>query len=216
MTTDPQPVVTHAPPADLPPGIQSGRLLLWLGIQLLALLVPAIRLPLAVKYPEPQELLAVAIMLAVQVGAASLLFPILMADSRTAAVVIATAWPFQMLAAALAATPPARVVGPGAYVTAWLASLALWRAMLRRDDARHWGVAVASGASIGGAALWYLRLEATPEDVVAPAAFGPLLGALATSADTSSLSIPWVWPLASLLAAALCGAAIHFRRRPDA
>ncbi len=194
------------------PGLSARPLFLWLAIQLLALLVPALRVPLAAKYPSPAELSAVAVMLAAQVGAGSLLFPTLMSGRRTAAAVIATVWPFQTLAALLAAVPPSHVVLPGAYVTAWLASLALWRAALPSASARLWGVGVASTASLGGAALWYLRSEWSDGAAEAPW-FGPLIFTVATPPDARAPLFGWIWPLGSVVTAVVIAASLQVMNR---
>ncbi len=212
--------VTLATPATDRPFVSpsspsTGALFLWLAIQLLALLLPALRVPLAAKYPAPAELNAVAVVLAAQVGAGALLFPTLMPEWRTAAAVIAIVLPFQTLAALLAAVPPSHVVEPGAYVVTWLASLALWRAALRLTAARLWLVAVASAVSVGGATLWYLRSDFVSEDGADPHLFGPLTNVLPTSLGSRPLALGWAWPLGSLAAAAL--ALTYFRatrRRP--
>ena len=180
----------------------TGPLLLWLVVQLVALLVPAVRVPLAAKYPDPEELQALRVMVAVQVAAGSLLFPVLMANRGTAAAVVATAWPFQMLATALSATPLQQAMAPALYVTAWLASLVLWRASLPLAQGWAWGVAVASVLTVGGAALWYLRVEFVPGGDVTAAWFGPLVAGLQGTPSSSLLGAAWLWPLASASAAA--------------
>src|SRR5688572_29419877 len=76
----------------------TGTLLIWLAIQLGATLLAALRIPLAAAYPEPAERLAVHVLLAVQVLAAGMLFPLLLRDWRSALQTIATAVPFQLAA----------------------------------------------------------------------------------------------------------------------
>ena len=142
-------------------------------------------------------------MVAVQVAAGSLLFPVLMPNRGTAAAVVATAWPFQMLAAALSATPPQQAFAPALYVTAWLASLALWRAALPSAHAGLWGISVASVLALGAAALWYLRVEFVPGSEVTAAWFGPLLAALEGSWSPRFRGAAWLWPLASATSAAV-------------
>ena len=137
-------------------------LICWCLVQLAALCVAALRVPLAAKYPDPPELLAVHVMTVTQITAAALLFPDLLADWQTALAVIAAAWPFAALAAALAALSLHRVAPAEMYVTGWLIGLSLWRGVLRGPRASAHGIAVASAATIGGAIVWYLAIEFDP------------------------------------------------------
>lgn len=145
--------------SDGPPRLEFAPIVLWLAVQLAALALAAARVPLAAKYPRPEELLAASLMLTVQVSASALLFPYLMRDWRTAAGVIATAWPFLMLASTLAAAPVGHTVKAGAYVTLWLVALVLWAPLITRPKLQSMGVAVAGLTSIGAALLNYLRME---------------------------------------------------------
>jgi len=141
------------------PGPATGPVLLWLVIQLAALLLGALRIPLAAKYPQPAERLATHVMLATQVAASALLFPWLMRDWRTAAAVVATAWPFAAAASALSAVSLESTAAGEGYVTLWLAGLALWSRLLRGPRSQSFGVALAASVSIGAAVTWYLALE---------------------------------------------------------
>ena len=136
-----------------------GALTLWLGVQVAALAVGAFRVPLSAKYPRPEELLAVHIMVAAQVAASALLFPYLLRDWRTGTAVVASAWPFVMLAATLSASPVDAAARAGMYVTTWLVALGLWRAALPTPEALAFAVATAALVTIGGAALVYLMAE---------------------------------------------------------
>jgi hypothetical protein len=157
------------------PGPATGPLLLWLLVQLAALLLASLRIALAAKYPQPAEALATHMMLAAQVAAASLLFPYLMRDWTTATAVIATAWPFAATASVLSAVPLAATAAGEAYVTVWLVTLALWSAALRTPRSKLYGLAVAAILSIGGAALWYLAREFNPGADVAVGGSGDRL-----------------------------------------
>ena len=194
------PALSPATVQTTPAGPATGALLIWLGVQILALVVPALRLPLAAKYPSPEELNAVAVMLAVQVGASSLLFPVITREWRTAAASVATLWPILMLAALLAASPPAHVIVPALYVTAWLTCLAVWRAMLPAP-ALMWAVALAAAVSLGGGALRYLYLEFAPGTVNA-SSFGPLAAVTALRKGEMKLTA-WAWPAGLVAAAAV-------------
>jgi len=149
------PAERHSPTT----GPFTGPVLLWLLVQLAALSVAALRFPLAAKYPQPAELLATHVMLATQVAAGALLFPYILGDWRTAAGVIAAAWPFAATASVLSATPLTTTAAAEAYVSIWLLGLALWRAVLPGTKSKSYGVAVTTTLTVGGALLRYLARE---------------------------------------------------------
>jgi hypothetical protein len=125
-------------------------------------LIALLRVPLAAGYPRPAELLAAQVMLVTQIAASALLFPWLMRAPATAIVVIATSWPFAVLAGAVSGVPAMRLVGAGTYVTAWM--LAGW-AWVAWAPARSRGAAVAAASllAMGSLVLFYLWLEFGPE-----------------------------------------------------
>ena len=203
-----------------PPGSDTGPVLLWLVVQLAALFLAAFRVPLAAKYPQPAESLATHVLLAVQVAASAMLFPHLMPNWRTTAAIIATGWPFAAIASILSAVPLARMAAAEAYVTVWLLALALWRAVLREHRLSLYGVALATTVSIGGAALYYFRLEFGP--IAAGSAVGgngyALIALSPIAATLRQLSAPgmfwtgWLAPI-SLAAAAAVALLLWHRRR---
>jgi hypothetical protein len=206
---------------DSPPGPATGPVLLWLLVQLAALSLAALRIPLAAKYPQPAELLATHVMLVAQVAAAALLFPRLMPDWRTAAGVIVTAWPFAVAASALSAASVGATARGEAYVTAWLVALALWSAALPGPRSRLYGVSVAASLSMGAAILWYLAHEfgvaGGPERTVGGSgrrlwAASPVLAALNQVSARGPLWGDAVFLLALVLAAV---ATVLARRRRD-
>jgi hypothetical protein len=137
----------------------TGPLLLWLAIQLGAILLAALRVPLAAAYPEPAERLAVHVLLAVQVIAAGMLFPLLLRDWRSTLQTIATAVPFQFAACYLAGFD-ARAMAPAiTFVLSWIVVLAMWAATLGSRRATMVGVILATCLTLGGGILCYLRLE---------------------------------------------------------
>ena len=146
-----------AHPAGTSAGI-TAPLLLWLLVQLLALLLAAGRVPLAAQYPQPAETLAAHVVAVVQVTAAALLMPYLMRDAAASVAVVATAWPFMVLAGVLSALPAARVAAAGASVTAWLVALALVNQSLP-SAWQAWGVCLAALLSVGCLTLSYLSAE---------------------------------------------------------
>lgn len=161
-------------------------LLIWLLVQLAALALAAGRVPLWARFPQPGELLALQFLVAAQTAAASMCFPFLLRDRRTAACILATGWPMALIAGGLAAAPLSRICTAEAYVGLFLVVLTIWKIPLRSSMSQSCGAAVASLWTVGGAMLVYLRAEfaqGSPslDDVLA----GPLV-ALARAAGNSS------------------------------
>ena len=157
----PAPRVDDAAPLTTP-------LLLWLVIQVLALLGPLLRVPLAAKYPQPAELLAIQLLLVVQVTAAGLLFPILLRSAGAAVCIAATSVPLLVLAGVLSATPAGRLTLAGTYVLAWIAALAAWN-RVSGPVGRSVGVAAVALLTAGTLAAFYLRLEFAADPAAASA-----------------------------------------------
>jgi hypothetical protein len=162
----------------------TGPLLVWLALQLLALLIPLLRVPLAAGYPRPAELLAAHVMVVTQVTASALLFPWLLRNRASAIAAVATTWPFAALAGAVSGLPPMRALSAGSYVTAWMVA---WWAWPEFAPARARGAAVAAASLLaaGSLALFYLWLE-----------FGPDAGA--DVGEAAALWAPLSPPLAAL------------------
>ena len=64
-----------------------------------ALCLAGLRIPLSARYPQPEEALAVHVLVIVQITAAALLFPLLFRSITSSIIVIASAIPFIQLAA---------------------------------------------------------------------------------------------------------------------
>src|SRR4029453_12234091 len=111
-------------------------LALWLAVQLLALLLPVLQVPLSDEFPHPIERFALREMLAVQISFAALLFPLLFRSPGSAGCVLFASWPFLFLAGFLASTPLLHIVISGAYLSCWIALLACWRLILRSSRAQ--------------------------------------------------------------------------------
>jgi hypothetical protein len=211
--------VTAAPADPAPPLTPDHRspaapLFCWLVIQLLALSLGALRVPLAARLPPPGEQYALHTLLVVQVIAAAALFPLLMRDAASSAMAILSIAPFVQLAAYLSSVPLARAALAGLYVAIWLATLALCRSMLRGRRAEMLGVACAAALSIGGAIIWYAHTESrdvAPIDWSRDGLFGAVLGAVAQLEATRVPLSPWFLAIALLsISAAL---AVLARRR---
>src|SRR5688572_30646216 len=149
-------------PATLPQTEKSpaGPLFLWLVLQLLALSLAVFRVPLSARFPPPGEQFAIHIMLITQVAASALLFPFLMRDVKTSAMVILSIAPFVQLSSYLSSVTISRAAPSALYVAVWLLTLAIWRAILDSRSREMLGVACASALSLGGAMIWYVRAEA--------------------------------------------------------
>jgi hypothetical protein len=178
-TTDPS--ESSAPPRK-PPALQStAQLLLWLAIQLAAILLAALQIPLAARYPEPAERLAPQLLLAVQVIGAGMLFPFLLRDWRHAVNIAAPGFPFQLAAAYLGGLATREILPASVFVGAWILILTLWRACLRSPGAQMIGVLLATCLTLGGGILRYLRLEFSLTSAAEPTfeTASPLLTTLA-------------------------------------
>jgi hypothetical protein len=179
-TTDPSESPAHPPKS---PALQStAPLLLWLGVQLGAILLAALQIPLAARYPEPAERLAPQLLLAVQVVAAGMLFPFLLRNWRHAINVAATGLPFQLAAGYLGGLAAREILPASVFVAAWILVLAVWRACLRSLGAQAIGVALAMCLTLGGGILRYLRVEFAPTSAAERTfeSASPLLSTLAT------------------------------------
>ncbi|MGB7156423.1 MAG: hypothetical protein WBD40_00065 [Tepidisphaeraceae bacterium] len=203
--SDAPPISAAAPlPAHRSP---AAPLFLWLVIQLIALALAALRVPLSARFPLPGEQFAIHIMIVVQVTAAALLFPLLLRDATTTLMVILTTVPFLQLAAYLSSVSLSRAGLAGGYVACWIATLALSRAMLRTRQAEMLGVALALAWSVGGAVIWYVNAESREPariDWSHNGLFGPILGGIAQIAAPTAVAGPWIVAIAlSLVSGAL-------------
>lgn len=105
-------------------------LFLWLLVQLAALGIAAARLPFCAGLHRTVEQYAIGEMLAMQIVAASMLFPFLLRDWRSTLALIVTSAPYLLMAGFLSATPLATLTVLWIYLTLWLLTLALWRSVL--------------------------------------------------------------------------------------
>jgi hypothetical protein len=174
-------------------------LLIWLGLQLLVLLLPVMQVQLSEEFPRPAEKLAAEEMVVAQIALSALLFSILMRDFSTVIVLAATTWPFLLLAGILSSTPPYRVLEAGAFVSIWMIGLGL----LRIDSARcnAWPTAIVSTITIGGAIAAYLRAEFGSGEVDG-LLFGPIVGAIDVLHGTVDRWRAWIVLPVFLIAAA--------------
>ena len=143
------------------PFISSGALLIWLLLQWGALALAALRVPLAAQYPQPAELHAVALLLAVQLAGSAVLFPMLCRGWDMTTATIACGCVMLLVAAALAGWALSWALAAMGIFALWVLGLWLWHDAFGARRARAVIAACAATYVIGGALLWYFRLEAS-------------------------------------------------------
>jgi hypothetical protein len=192
---------------DSPPSSLTFPLLLWLGLQLATVALVASRFPLWANSPRTSESLTLAALLAVQILASSLLFPILLRDWRSAAAVIAACWPFALVAAALSSTSTASAAMGEGYVSLWLAGLAGWRPLLRSDRMRAAASAVAVCLAAGGPVYVYLLADYSPASTEGhgwwEVPLFPLLASISLLQSANRMAANWLLPSLILFTAGL-------------
>lgn len=154
-------------------------LLLWMSLQLISLSLSAMRVPLYARFPQPVERQATIQLLATQIMASALLFPVLLRDWRSLVLAVAGTWPLVVLANLMGGETTLCAVNAVAYVTLWLATLALWNWILTGDSWRALAVTVPSLWAIGGPLLLYFHIEATGTSGLWPSADRSVLWATA-------------------------------------
>ena len=209
--------MNESPPASAVPAATrvvekspAAPLFVWLVLQLIALSLAVFRVPLSARFPPPGEQFAIHIMLVTQITASAMLFPFLLRDVKTSAMVILSIAPFLQLSSYLSSVPIARAAMAAAYVAAWLLVLAMWRLILVSRSSQFVGEACATALALGGAVIWYVGSEARdPREIEPPdALFGPIVGALAQLHEAHvGSAIP---PLALLL---VSGVALFLARK---
>lgn len=172
-------------------------------VQLGALALAVLRVPLMAKYPVASERLAAYFVLAAQVAAISAMFPLLARNWRTAVAVGAAGAPLLVLGCALSSIPPAHGLAAGLFVAAWLAGLTLVaHALCGRRTLLLISAAMAGGV-LAGPFLWYLALDFHPASVPGrwpdPAGFGPIPSVLEVAATGWRYGPHWWWAIGALL-----------------
>ncbi len=190
-------------------GISAGALSLWLALQLLTLLLAALKIPFSNHFPQPAERMALQEMVIAQTAAAALLFPLLMRGAAMGTASVIVSWPFTILAAVLSAQiDPWKIVCPAAVVSGWLGGLGVWLYILRSQRMRLFGVAAAAALALGGPLLWYLRGEfgAGPIQVVCSSdgRWGPMMAALSLCQSAPANPASWQFLAGFLTLTAVC------------
>lgn len=149
-----------------------------------------------------------------QIVASALLFPFLLRDIATSAMVVLTIVPFVQLAGYLSATPMSRVALAAAFVATWLATLAALRTLLHEREGKMLAVALAAAWSLDMAIVWYVMAESRERadiDWLTDALFGPILGAIAQVESHDIAVGPWLIALAALLIVSCVSAMVRRR-----
>ena len=150
-------------------------LLIWLGLQLIVLLLPVMQVPLSDEFPRPTEKIAADEMIVAQIALSALLFPILIRDFASAIVMAAAIGPFLLLAGLLSSTPPYRLLESAIFLSIWILGLGLLRVDSSKWNA--WTCAIISTIAVGSAIAAYLREEFSNGNING-LVFGPIVGAL--------------------------------------
>jgi hypothetical protein len=169
---------------------------LWLALQLLTLLLAALKTPYSIHFVQPAERAALPEMLIVQITMAALAFPWLMRDAATGIAVVIVSWPITALAAFLSVQiDPWKIGCPTALVSGWLGGLGVWLYILRSQKTRLYGVAAATTLTLGGPLLWYLRADfgTGPAEIVWPndGRWGPVMAALGLCNGSPANAASW-------------------------
>jgi hypothetical protein len=158
-------------------------MIVWLLVQLAALLVATLRTPLAAQYPQPGEFQAVPVMLVAQFSALAILFPWMLRTWGSALAVLTASWAMLFAAAVLSVWTIRDIVPLGAFVAVWIVIFSTL-AQIRLAPMQSIVMAVAALWVLGGPLVWYLHLEFAPGSSARPDAwygYGPLLAAIATT-----------------------------------
>ena len=173
---------------------------LWIGCQFAAIALTASRVQLWSRSPTETEHLALAALLATQLSALLLLFPILLSSWRAATTAAICGLVFAQFAGILADLPTATWLNAELFPVAWLVALWLAAGLLHYDRARVYAAGFGAILAIGMPLLIYLRLDfaadAIQPDVTKLLWLSPVLGAV-------SHTFPEGAPLSSWLTVAL-------------
>jgi hypothetical protein len=194
------------------PHPSTGLLAAWLAAQLLLVTLAAVGVPLAARYADPPEQFAPHLLLCGQVVVASLLFPWILRDPRTAAQVLSAALPFQVAATFLGGSSLREVAPAIAYVDGFVLALAVWAPLLRSPLTESLGVAVASCLTLGGGMLRYLRVEYSGGTAAADPRSWETVTPLPSTVAAIEGNLPTAAAL-SLVALAAIGITIRLLRR---
>lgn len=196
-----------------PPAVSAAPLLLWFVVQLAALLLSALRVPLAAQFPRPAEFQAVRVLLAMQFAWVAILFPLLLINWRMAVLAIASAWVMLALAAGLSAWTLTLALPAAGYLAVWIIVLWTLRAALVSAGQQMFAAAAMATYFTGGALLWYVQLDfGVTSPSLASVTSGPLLMVVASPQRPPAGG----WILAALMETAALIVLMARRRRSGA
>lgn len=153
-------------------------LLVWLLIQLLALILAAARVKLWAQFSAAGETHALDELTVAQFIASSLLFPFLCRSSRSTLATILSSLPMIALAGFLSWSTLERCGWLALNLVLWLAALAAWWRVVEGSPFDLIAVSIAGVMNIAGPIVAYLSIEARGGEPFRSAACIPLLAAL--------------------------------------
>jgi hypothetical protein len=178
-------------------GAPAAAWVVWLAVQLAALGICAARTTLWARSPRASEQLALAVILAVQIAASSLLFPYLLRTWRFTLLAIVTALPLAQLASVLADASTSALLRGELYVIVWMIALRFWSCAILTDWSKLLATGFAALLALGAPLLWYLQLdfgrESPPDQNISTqqVIFGPVGGAISQIRDLPPMSA-WI------------------------
>ncbi len=182
----------------------------WTMCQIGILILMASRLPLAAKFPQPAENLAMLAMIFTQLVIASVIGRPLLRDVRTFAIAFATAIPMLVLATLLSGQPASHAIIPAITVAAWFGASASIGA-IRSDAIRTPMQALMLLLTVGGPVLVYLSWEFGRRPIAVDgwiAFVSPTLGAASTFIHGTSQ----IWTIVVPIVVIIAISTIRFRQ----
>jgi len=131
----------------------------WIGVQLVALVACAARVPFWSRPTVPTDGLALHVMLITQVVMTALLGPFLFRDWKHLVSIAASSVPFAFLAGLLCSASVSQIARGEAYALGWVALVAIWSLIASTPWTRALLVAITSLCALGGINLFYVAAE---------------------------------------------------------
>jgi hypothetical protein len=171
--------------------------LVWLVLNVLALLAAGLRVPFSARFVMPEEQMALHEIFFVQMVASAMLFPFLFRTFATTVVILAVTPLCVLIAGILAAQSEFwPLVLDCAYPTLVLGGLAVWAYVLRGTKAARYGVGVVLLWVAGGAMMAYSNREFLAPtqsfDWTGHLGLGPLVGGIALLEAGPRTGTVWV------------------------
>jgi hypothetical protein len=132
---------------------------LWLVLQVGALTIAALRIPLSADHPRPAESIALQLLLITQICASSVFGPILFRGWPTLFTLMVVSYPFCFLAGFLSFAPVVVTVKACVYLTVWLLTIGPLQIAFRGTVHQYTVAAISVAWALLGPLLMYLKLE---------------------------------------------------------